>query len=91
MANNTPLFQRKPWKQNFKNKSEKVKTATRKYVDEVKKQNIPILDIGLTDKPGKGNLSWNVLSYNPAEKKAIDFYKAQTKKLKTARTKYNKK
>tara|TARA_R100000781_G_C4059386_1_gene120471 strand:+ start:705 stop:980 length:276 start_codon:yes stop_codon:yes gene_type:complete len=91
MANNTPLFQRKPWKQNFKNKSEKVKTATRKYVDEVKKQNIPLLDIGLTDKPGKGNLSWNVLSYNPAEKEAIAKIKSLTERISTARKKFNKK
>ncbi len=71
--------------------SKRLKAASKEYMTLVKKQNIPILDIGLTDKPGKGNLSWNVLSYNPAEKKAIDFYKTQTKKLKTARTKHNKK
>jgi len=83
---------------NFKSKIERVKAANKRlkaaskeYMTQVKKQNIPILDIGLTDKPGQGNLSVNVLSYNPAEKKAIDFYKTQTKKLKTAREKTKKK
>jgi hypothetical protein len=76
---------------NLKSKIERVKTATRKYVDEVNKQNIPILNIGLTDKPGKGNLSMNVLSYNPAEKEAIAKIKSLTERISTARKKINKK
>lgn len=75
----------------FKSKIERVKTATKKYVDEVKKQNIPILDIGLTDKPGQGNISMNVLSYNPAEKEAIKKIQNVTQRINTAKAKLNKK
>ena len=74
-------------KGNLKSKIQRVKTATKNYVNEVKKQNIPILNIGLTDKPGQGNLSWNVLSYNPAEKEAVTKIKSLTERISTARKK----
>lgn len=75
----------------FKSKIERVKTATKKYVDEVKKQNIPILNIGLTDKPGQGNISMNVLSYNPAEKEAVKKIQNVTQRINKAKAKLNKK
>ena len=76
----------------FKSKIERVKTATKKYVDEVKKQKIDLFKVSLFGEgSGKGLDLSKTISYNPAEKKAVAKIKSLTERINTARKKINKK
>ena len=75
----------------FKAASKKFKKAHKKHEAEVDKENISILDIGITDKSGQGNLSMNVFSYNPAEEPAIRLYEGFKDRFKESTKKLNKK
>tara|TARA_R110002012_G_scaffold283478_2_gene473864 strand:+ start:391 stop:741 length:351 start_codon:yes stop_codon:yes gene_type:complete len=75
----------------FKVANKKFKEAHKKHETEVAKKNVSILDIGITDKPGQGNLSVNVFSYNPEKKPAEKLYKDLAKKFTKSTKKLNKK
>ena len=77
---------------NFKSKIERVKTATKKYVDEVKKQKIDLFKVSLFGEgSGKGLDLSKTISYNPAEKEAVKKIQNVTQRINKAKSKLNKK
>ena len=76
----------------FKSKIERVKTATKKYVDEVKKQKIDLFKVSLFGEgSGKGLDLSKTISYNPAEKEAVKKIQNVTQRINKAKAKLNKK
>ena len=76
----------------FKSKIERVKTATKKYVDEVKKQKIDLFKVSLFwEGSGKDLDLSKTISYNPAEKEAVKKIQNVTQRINKAKSKLNKK